>query len=352
MKKIKNSNNGFTLIELIIAIAILAFVMSAVSAFMGVSVYNNRKAQADVVVQTTAQETYDSISDSFKQAKDIVIIGYPMTDADSDDPTYYFYASPGVVETKMVTQPGSSTQVKQSSLKDKYFEAISDHNGDAIDTPEKTSVKTFDKVSTEKIVVKQIFVSYATKIDGAPTASFTEETHSDFFGNTFKVDVETLSSGKKVYTADDVVTAIYTFDTFKVGNADKTYLYLEKVYAKQVTKNIVGLLDNKTLYANSLYGKNTSTKAPCVVNINATAGQISLTMEFEDKGMTYSLDGLVNVRNSYVLKPKNTATSEATSSNPAPDENTTPGEDEPGEGDESGEGGEDGEGGESPEATE
>lgn len=347
MKKIKNSNNGFTLIELVIAIAILAFVMAAVSSFMGVSVYNNRKAQADVVIQTTAQETYDSISDSFKQAKDIVIIGYPMTDADNDDPTYYFYVSPGVVETKMVTQPGSSTQVKQNNLKDKYYEAINNHNASAVETPDQTSVKTFDKVATEKIVVKQIYVSYAAKIDGAVPSTFVDGTYTDFFGNTVALNAEILSSGKKVYSSDDTVTVIYTFDTKKVGNADKTYLYLEKIYSKQDSKTTTGMLDSSTLYANSLYGKISSEKAPCVVNVNATAGQISLTMEFEDKGMTYSLDGLTNVRNSYVLKPKNTATSEAVSSNPEPEENPAP---ESGEGGEPGEGGE--AGGESPEETE
>ncbi len=76
MKKKLNSNSGFTLIELIIAIAVLAFLMTAVSSMMGSSVMTNRKAQADLEVQTSAQETYNRITDAIMQAKKIYIFGY------------------------------------------------------------------------------------------------------------------------------------------------------------------------------------------------------------------------------------------------------------------------------------
>ena len=54
MKNKLKSNSGFTLIELIIAIAILAFLMTAVGSMMSSSVLTNRKAQADITVQDAA----------------------------------------------------------------------------------------------------------------------------------------------------------------------------------------------------------------------------------------------------------------------------------------------------------
>lgn len=76
MNKKLNSNRGFTLIELIIAIAVLAFLMTAISSLMTSSLITNRKTQADIEVQTTAQETYNKITDALMQAKAIYVLGY------------------------------------------------------------------------------------------------------------------------------------------------------------------------------------------------------------------------------------------------------------------------------------
>ncbi|MCM1209712.1 MAG: prepilin-type N-terminal cleavage/methylation domain-containing protein, partial [Ruminococcus sp.] len=76
MNKKLNSNRGFTLIELIIAIAVLAFLMTAISSLMTSSLITNRKTQADIEVQTTAQETYNKITDALMQAKSVYILGY------------------------------------------------------------------------------------------------------------------------------------------------------------------------------------------------------------------------------------------------------------------------------------
>ena len=63
----KQQNSGFSLIELIIALAVLAFLMLAVSSFMGSSVMQSKKARADVKMQTQSQEVYNLITDSIMQ---------------------------------------------------------------------------------------------------------------------------------------------------------------------------------------------------------------------------------------------------------------------------------------------
>lgn len=75
-----NKNSGFSLVELIIAIAVLAFLMLAVSSFMGSSVSQTRKEQVDVKLQTQAQETYSLITDTIMQANDIVMVGYTASE--------------------------------------------------------------------------------------------------------------------------------------------------------------------------------------------------------------------------------------------------------------------------------
>ena len=76
MKRKINSNSGFTLIELIIALAMLAFIMISVSSFLSSGMLSFRKAKADISVHNSAQDTYNQIVDSAIQANDIVICGY------------------------------------------------------------------------------------------------------------------------------------------------------------------------------------------------------------------------------------------------------------------------------------
>lgn len=95
----KQQNSGFSLIELIIALAVLAFLMLAVSSFMGSSVMQSKKARADVKMQTQSQEAYNLLTDSIMQANDILIVGYTASDDDDID-----FAKPGETTTATLTK--------------------------------------------------------------------------------------------------------------------------------------------------------------------------------------------------------------------------------------------------------
>ena len=95
----KQQNSGFSLIELIIALAVLAFLMLAVSSFMGSSVMQSKKERADVKMQTQSQEVYNLITDSIMQANDILIVGYTASDDDDID-----FAKPGETTTATLTK--------------------------------------------------------------------------------------------------------------------------------------------------------------------------------------------------------------------------------------------------------
>ena len=55
-------NKGFTLVELIVAIAVLALLITAVVTFMGHESVTLRKQEADISVQNSGQETLNELS--------------------------------------------------------------------------------------------------------------------------------------------------------------------------------------------------------------------------------------------------------------------------------------------------
>ena len=70
---IKNDNKGFTLVELIVALAVMSLLMIAVVGLMIMNTATNKRLRADSAVQSEAGELYESINDSVSQAKYIEI---------------------------------------------------------------------------------------------------------------------------------------------------------------------------------------------------------------------------------------------------------------------------------------
>ena len=85
MNNRKVNNRGITLIELIIALAVLAMLMTAVIMMMSNNSVIYRKTKADINIQTTAQETFNTLQDSIMQAKEITIAGYVVTNPGKED---------------------------------------------------------------------------------------------------------------------------------------------------------------------------------------------------------------------------------------------------------------------------
>lgn len=82
----KTNNQGFSLVELILAIAILAIIMVALASFMGTTTRTYTRTKNDIEVQEKGQQLYDSIADKMMQATCIRI-------GTSDGSEYYSYPS-------------------------------------------------------------------------------------------------------------------------------------------------------------------------------------------------------------------------------------------------------------------
>lgn len=313
MKKKLNSNSGFTLIELIIAIAVLAFLMTAVSSMMGSSVMTNRKAQADLEVQTSAQETYNRITDAIMQAKKVYIFGYTYSgtpdfsksgSAAGGSPAYFVA---GLYDEKTYAEYNADGSFSATKTADANKTAIASDLYKLGYTVSTTDIKFFHEIAGKDIYVKKLIIADAETLDislaaqATATGSDEWEVRDFIYGGTVEVKRGPGGSG---YSETDTVVNIFTFDENK--------LYFEKKYAFMTSKNdmVSDWTDpdvvKRNIYSESLSYVTTDSDplSGCVAKINPDKGSIAVDLYFNDKSMAYTSLGMINIRNSYVLKAK------------------------------------------------
>ena len=301
MKQKLKENNGFTLIELVIALAVLAFLMTAVSSFMGSSVINYKKTKADVEVHTSAQETYDQMTDSIMQATDVVILGYVQEG--SDYKLKYFMKEVRNADNK----PDKDLAAKVLAPKIEDF----------VDEPGVTTapIVFFSELDKDtKIYIKQLITYNSIQIDPIYISGFDTTKTA-----TYKLDVAPAdqvevsftevkdSEGKVIgYDKNDIKKNIFTFD----GNK----LYYEKKFAYMNMKSSYDECNvgsepwpkESFLFSDSFESFDTDAGeiTNCVATVDYKAGAIGIDFSFNNKNMTYTSLGMINIRNSYVLNLK------------------------------------------------
>lgn len=312
MNKKLNSNRGFTLIELIIAIAVLAFLMTAISSLMTSSLITNRKTQADIEVQTTAQETYNKITDALMQAKSIYVLGYTYSgtpnfsksgESAGGSPSYFVA---GLYDEKTyAVRDGVTGVLKADATRDANKLAIVNELKRYGITADVGKVKFFHELAGQDIYIKKLVVVTAETLDitqvPSPTADGTDKWNCTNAFTSNPITVKRVGTG---FSENDTVVNIFT--------VDKGNLYYEKEYAFMTGKNdiVSDWTDSdavrRNIFSNSLSYVTTDDEplSGCVVNINPDKGSLAVDLYFSDKNMTYTSLGMVNVRNSYVLKAK------------------------------------------------
>lgn len=306
MKEKIKRDSGFTLVELVIAMAILAFIMTAVGTVMSSSMLHNRKANADITVQTSAQQTYNQLSDSVMQATDIILLGYTAP-ADLDF---------SVDEATVGAVNGLTYYVRDKAARDAFIAGTSAYNlraGDPV--PTTANVKYFTDLNPDdKIYVVRLYVDTAVELNISQcTAGIVGSYYNvedNFASGWVQVKEEPNVDGTNmVWDTKDTLRNIYTFED---GN-----MYYERRYRLAYHANdVISSWGDSNAVRKCLYnagftlvyagGDATSGThvTGCVATVDAANGAIGFDLYFSDKNMTYTTLGMINTRNSFVLKGK------------------------------------------------
>lgn len=308
MRQIRKNNSGFSLLELIIAMAVLSFLMLAVSSFMGSSVMQSKKTKVDVKMQTQAQETYGLITDTIMQASNILIVGYETSNDDAID-----FSEDGKETTASFTKHYyvRDKDAAQALIADPAKYGISGSVSD-------TEIVYFSDVKKDtKIYIQSLRIESSVPIDmnqtdgGNANIVAEQKLTNTLTGELEKIECEerTLKDGtkKKVYSINDTLVSTFYFED--------NSLYYGRKYAFMVKlDDVLNVSDSDSKFThlyNKYFSYNTFELAGskqsvpgCVATINADDGTIGIDLYYNQSSMTYTTLGRINTRNSFVLKPR------------------------------------------------
>ena len=260
MKKRQMNNRGVTLVELMVAIAVLAMLMTAVIMLMSNNTVIYRKTKADISVQTSAQETYNAIQDSIMQAKYIEVKAY--TAADATVRTY---------KKKSLIVPGE-TATGFDTLK---IAGTGGTNSYTTIFPTKITVKysveNSDDIENKNCTVSYYFCRYP--------------------------DPESDKQKCNVYVTREYDASVGRNDSkwspAAPGSTDWTPDKQVDTPASQPSK------EDRDKYQDYLY---TSAMTEAKMTVDYETQSFDLILDFWDRGMKYNQSGIVSCRNSYVTK--------------------------------------------------
>lgn len=328
MKKTTKSNSGFTLIELVIAMAILAFLMTAVCSFMGTGVMNFKKTKADIDVHSSAQEVYDQIADSIMSANKLIICAYVIdgtltgTTATSTDATFI-----------------TAGDVSDQSMKGPYYFVKDDKVKKELTTGTMSKylisndgIMTYEELPEgARLYVKQIIVDRAVELVPGESTALTGETLPKEVTNALTEKKETVDYQKKdedktstktdaspqysvskdnvpVYSVKDTERCVITFEKNEMY-LQREYAFMDKLNdyytgASAPSKKKACKYSESFNYLKVSADESADTVPGCVLRIDGSKKAFYLEMFFSDKNTTYTTSSMINTRNSYVLKPK------------------------------------------------
>lgn len=275
----KNKNKGFTLVELVLYMGILAIFMVAVINLIAQVTNSNSKLTSRRKVQNQASEAYDSISDMLMSAVDVKISG-----------TAYIY-----------TEGSGSTPVKKTGI---FIVPEADY-----DYVKNTDGTLMDDGASAYITEKMAAVSATGTVGSAAALSASCYDIADIvsFG-----DTATPSTDDNTYIVAD--GDLYLYIKYASGidaDGDTIYTCCTLTYSEADGKIYAYKCDGGSTYDGVFVdASNASDGVFCKyvddfkLQVNPDEDSISVVLDLEDtrSAYSYSLSGVVGLRNSYVLK--------------------------------------------------
>lgn len=269
----KNTNKGFTFIELVLYIGILSVFMIAVTTLVGTVTASNRKMTSRKKIQNEASETYDAISDMFMGATDVQIMGDAYIATTTAGVTSYNPVSGVFIVPE-------DTDIKQADGKLKTAGGVGNR------TVNKTTPGSHS------------FYACSPCYDIADIKSFGDATAPSTDTETFitadasgKLYIKIrYASGLNPTTGDSIRTTC----TLVYNDAD------DKIYVHKTNGGSNAFVDASG-EDDSVLCKNVK---DFKLQINPEDDSFSVILSLEDPvtAVSYDVQGVVNIRNSYVLK--------------------------------------------------
>lgn len=261
----KKHNQGFSLVELVIAIAILAIIMVAIASFMTSTTKSYNRAKNDAQLQQTGQELFDMISDKAMQAKEIRI--------GRDGKEYAIFG------TNMSTQESSAGQL------------LKEDGGPVTVSGSGYDLYSFRTLTPEDTDIDYICIYYESM-----------NTYGGKTGYGPIVDVYYFDSGNVYLKRHVGGVRTSSFDSSTDGgpvtttDSDNSRVNRDNMINKDIVK--WAAVKNKDDY---LICKNVeNVYAYAVAEENA----IYLQIDLKKKDIENVSQGMITIRNSYVLQPE------------------------------------------------
>ena len=295
----KNKHNqGFSLVELIIAIAILALIMVALASFMNTTTGIYTRTRNDTELQKTGQEVYNMISDKIMQASEIrigcdgkeyVAVGSNGTNYATAAGKLYIQGSDGKLTDPTVSSTGRPLYA---------FFALQKQTGDDKKSVDYISI-LYEQKSNVNIGAnaehKQLNNPYQQVLD---VYYFTKPSESSDTMNIY------LYRKYGAYRADSIY-APASGNTEYAQNTDTANRYIESGSATKIDMNT----DVPELNDDLLSNEDVSLVCKNISGVYAYAlprdNSLNLTMNSEKQTIENTDQGMIRIRNSYVLNPQN-----------------------------------------------
>ena len=323
---ILQKNKGFTLVELVLSIAILSLIIIAISGMM----YSNnivfRKTKSDVNLQNVAQDCYDKLSSDIMQAKNIAIEGYVVNNAGD------------VIEFKSTGKDNQSTVaisskafLRQSDINIQNDKNSSVSYSDFLNTVKGYSISQLDDVNknnnSHNVQSYYYNIRYMDTDEKNAYASFFNkvDSYSGFSSLTNINSFESLKSDnpsgnpkyniKEIYVKRIIISLNSKIDS-EFCSSTPTKNYEPGIIVYEFDKNEMKVtyqytqmdkLNTTQVYTDKLnYVIDGSNNVSAVIaKVDSNDGSVGIKMNFAKETMTYDVEGVVGIRNTYVLNDAN-----------------------------------------------